>query len=60
MKFILEPSRDQTKEEYPQPRVEIDSYHDDLTITEAGEILRYLLLAWGFHPDNVDELIPPA
>ena len=32
---------------------------DGLDIDEVGSLIRSLLLAWGFHPENVNELIEP-
>ncbi|NVM38433.1 MAG: hypothetical protein HWN81_22770 [Candidatus Lokiarchaeota archaeon] len=32
------------------------SIHEDSTITEVGEALKGLLVAVGFHKDNVEEL----
>jgi hypothetical protein len=38
--------------------VTIDDDRDDLTIEEAVRMLRHLLLAMGYHPDNVNEYFP--
>ena len=32
------------------------SIHEDSTITDVGDVLKGLLTAVGFHPDNVEEL----
>jgi hypothetical protein len=32
---------------------------DDLDIDEVGSLIRSLLLAWGFHPESVNDLIEP-
>lgn len=58
MKLTLEPTVDQ--EQYH----DCELYHtiviihpaDDLTIEEVGGLMRNALLAWGYHPENVDEL----
>lgn len=51
MKIRLEPT-----EVRNYPTVEISCESNDLTIGEVIELLvKPALLAWGFHPNNVDE-----
>lgn len=59
MRLIMEPTEDQTQRESPQHRVVIEVVNDDLDIDAIGELLRSLLLAYGYHHENVDELIAP-
>lgn len=42
-----------------QHKVVIETTSDDEGIEELGDLLRAALLAWGFHHENVDDLIPP-
>lgn len=42
-----------------QHTVSLETPHDDLDISEIVRLLRGALVAWGFHPANVDDLIPP-
>ena len=58
MKITMVPSEDQSGLEFPQHSVTIETPSDELTLDEVGDLLRYLLLAWSFHPRNVDELLP--
>ena len=37
----------------------VDDPSDDLDIQEVADLIRSLLLAWGYHPENVNELIEP-
>lgn len=32
--------------------------HEDSTVDEVAQALRSLMLAVGYHPDNVEEVIP--
>lgn len=54
MRILLEPSRNLTEFQH---RVVIESATDDLTLSDVAELLRAALIAYGFHPDNVDELL---
>lgn len=55
MKVTIEPTQDQTGETHPFPKVAIDSPHDDLDIEEAMSLVERALVAWGFHPDTVQD-----
>jgi len=55
MKITLEPTHNQLKETYPYPKVTIDSPRDDLDIEEAMSLVEKALVAWGFHPDTVQD-----
>ena len=57
MKITIEPSADQTGEEFPYPKVTLEVPNDELNINEAGDLVRAALLAWGFGEISVDELI---
>jgi len=39
-------------------QVTVDTGHDDMDIYEVGTELRYLLVAVGFHPESVKEILP--
>ena len=59
MKLTLEPTEDQ-EERTPAarfPKVTIECLGDDLDIEQVGDMLEAGLLAWGFHPDTVTELL---
>ena len=59
MKITISPTENQNKEDYfKYTTVEISLPYDDVSITEALEMVRGALLAWGFHPDSVNEVIP--
>ena len=58
MRITFEPTEGVRGEEFQQHRVIIELPGDDRDIQEVGELVRYALLAWGFHHENVDELIP--
>ena len=59
MKITIEPSADQTEEEYAYPKVTLEVPRDDLVIDEAADIVRQALLGWGFSEALVDEVIGP-
>jgi hypothetical protein len=59
MKITISPTENQNKEDdFKYTTVEISLPYDDVSITEALEMVRGALLAWGFHPDSVNEVIP--
>lgn len=51
MKITLEPTESKT-----QHSVVIETQHDGHDIDEIRELLRGALIAWGFHPETVNEL----
>ena len=55
MKITLEPSSEQIPN---QQTVTLQVPRDDLSIREVAELLRGALVAYGFHPGNVDEIMP--
>jgi len=57
MKITIEPSADQTDEEYPYPKVSLEVPGDELNINDVGDLVRAALLAWGFGETSVDKLI---
>ncbi len=59
MRLIMEPTEDQTKQEFPQHRVVIEVVGDDQDINAVGSLLRAMLLAYGYQSKSVDELIEP-
>ena len=58
MKITIEPSQDQTGEEYAYPKVTLEIPRDDVMIEEAADMVRQVLLGWGFSEALVDEVIP--
>lgn len=59
MRIILEPTEDQANKEFPQHRVVVEYPNEEINLWDLGELLRGALVAWGFQPKNVDELIGP-
>lgn len=57
MKITIEPSSDQSDQEYPHNIVSVESPHDDITIKEAMELTAKVLQAWGFHNENIAEYL---
>ncbi len=55
MKVIIEPTSDQTKEQYPYDKVSIESPHDDLHIDDAMDLVHRALIAWGFRQETIDD-----
>lgn len=53
MKIILEPTEHKT-----QHRVIIQHQSDELDIKEVAVLIRGALVAYGFHSDNVNEILP--
>jgi len=54
MKIILEA----TTNEYYGHKVEISTYGDDLTISAVfEELIEPMLLAWGYHPDSIKDIL---
>ena len=53
MLVILEPT-----EQEGQHRVVIQHQRDDLNLDEVVVLIRAALIAYGFHPDSVAELLP--
>jgi len=59
MKITLQPSADQTNEAHPHATVTIEIPGDCLTLGHVVDnLLRPALLAWGFHPDTIEEHLP--
>jgi len=58
MKITIEPSQDQTWEEHAYPKVTLEIPRDDVMIEEAADMVRQVLLGWGFSEALVDEVIP--
>lgn len=40
----------------PQHAVAVARGDDDLNIWEVADLLRYMLMAYGFHPENVESV----
>ena len=57
MKIVMEPTEGVDGEAFPQHKVTIETRSDGSDIQEVGDLLRSLLLAWGYQPENVDEVI---
>ena len=55
MKITIEPTQDQSKEKHAFDTITIESLHDDLHIDEAMSLVERALVAWGFHPDTVQD-----
>lgn len=60
MRITMEPTQARKGEEFPQHKVIIELPSDDLDINQAGDLLRFVLLGWGFDQSNVDEIIAPS
>ena len=50
MKIILQPTSNEN-----QHSVTLETPHDDINIEEAIELVKGALVAWGYHPDIVNE-----
>ena len=48
-----------TLEHYDE-RIVIEKNHSDVELHEALDMCRSLLIASGFHPNNIDEFIKPT
>lgn len=55
MKITIEPTQDQSKEAHPFDKVILESPHDDVDINVAMDLVERALVAWGFHPDTVQD-----
>jgi len=55
MRVMLLPSKDQSKEKFQHPEISIEVPDDDLLLSEVILLIKASLIAWGFHPDSVDE-----
>ena len=54
MKITIEPSEDQSGQEYPYAKVTIELPDDDLSLSVVIEnMIEPALIAWGFLPDSV-------
>lgn len=59
MKITLQPSEDQTGEEYPHATITIEIPGDDIEIVSVIDyLIRPALMAWGFHHDTINEYLP--
>jgi len=54
MRLTLEPTTEGTR----QHKIIIESPGDDQDIMDMRDLLRYMLLAWGFAIESIDELLP--
>lgn len=57
MRITLEPTERIEGQVDQQHKVIIETASDGHDIMEMGELLRAALLAWGFHHENVEDLI---
>ena len=57
MRIIFEPT---DSEDHYQHKISIESKNDDLSFEDAVDLVRYALLAWGYHSELVTELFEPA
>ena len=59
MRISLEPTQDQSghKPNCQQHRVALEHPSDDLDIHEVGELLRWAVMAYGFHPKIVKDVL---
>lgn len=53
----MEATENRLGETIQQHSVSITTPSDNCDLFEVGDLLRSLLLAWGFQPDNVNDLI---
>lgn len=54
MKLTIEPTGEC---DFRPPKIEITVEGDVISIDEAAILVRALLIGWGFHQKNVDEVI---
>lgn len=59
MRIILEPSEDQSEfpDDMKQHRVILEHPSDSLTVWVVAVLLTQALVAYGYHPNNVDDVI---
>lgn len=55
----MEPTAEGLDREYQNHKVTIELATDEADVQEVGDLLRGLLLAWGFAPESVNEVIAP-
>lgn len=62
MRLIIEPTQTPSTDierQYPHHRIVIEHPHDDLDINEMADMMRAALLAQGYDPETVNEIIEP-
>mgnify|MGYP001560785035 CR=1 FL=1 len=59
MRITIEPTADQSNydESLQQHKVILEHPSDELTAVDAVELVANALIAWGYHPDNINELV---
>ena len=59
MRLTMEPTSDQTmhSSECRNHTVIIETEGDDQSLDDMFDLVKYMLLAWGYHPDNVSDVL---